>query len=447
MTKLTKIDLKGPIPGPKAKEIIEKDKNYLAITNKVMPFVGARGDGVFLEDVDGNVVLDMMGGIAVLSTGHCHPTVVKAVQDQAAKLVHCPGILASNNVEGELAAKLAEITSSETDKKVYFSATGAAAIDCAINVTTWNTKRKRNIAFRGAFHGKTPGARSLTASALHYRRGMPELPFVYHVNYANCYRCPFKMEYPDCDLWCAKYCKEEMFDKYLPADEINAVFMEPIQGEGGYIVPPSDWVQWWRKFTSENDIMFVADEIQAGLGRTGKWFSTELHDVIPDLWCIAKGIASGYPMSAVVLHSKYDTLTPGVQATTFGGNCVTSAAALATIKVIEEENLLQNATKMGELTRKWLNEWKEDIEQVGDVRGAGLLNAIEIVKTKEGKERAKNLRNAIVMNALSKGVLILFCSTNSIRFCPPLNINEEQLTIGMEIVEQAIKEETKKFEK
>jgi len=440
---LNQISIKVEPPGPKAREVLERDKKVMATTNKIMPVVAKRGSGLYVEDVDGNVYLDFQSGIAVTNTGHCHPKVVKAVQEQVAKLIHFPGILLSQNMEGRVAEELNKITPGDFQKLVYFNCSGAGAIDSAIKVARWATKRPRNIAFIGSFHGKSIGALSLTASKVPYRKGfMPEMPGVLHLPYAYCYRCPYKMEFPECDLYCAKIIDEMYLGKFIPGDEVAALFCEPIQGEGGYIVPPSGWHKEIKRICEKYGILFVADEVQAGFGRTGKWFSIEHFDVIPDIMVIAKGIASGMPMSACVFNEKYDIKQPGAHATTYAGNPVTSAAALATIEAMREERMVENAAEKGAYLLERLNEFKERYEIVGDVRGLGLMTAIEIVKDKDSKEPDMSTRNAICMDAMKKGLLILFCGESSIRIIPALNVTTEQIDVAMELLEEQLKEKS-----
>lgn len=439
--KLDRISIIVEPPGPKAREILERDKKYLATTNKVMPVVAKRGQGLYVEDVDGNVYLDFQSGIAVNNTGHCHPKVVEAVKKQVAELIHFPGILLSQNIEGEVAKKLNEITPGDFVKKVYFMCSGAGAIDSAIKVARWATGRPRNIAFIGAFHGKSIGSMSLTASRTAYRKGFfPEMPGVLHVPYAYCYRCPYKMTYPSCDLYCAKIIDELYLQKFIPPEEVAALFVEPIQGEGGYIVPPRPWMKEIKKICEKYGILFVADEVQSGFGRTGKWFAIEHFDVVPDIMVVAKGIASGLPMSACIFNEKFDIKQPGAHATTFGGNLVTCAAALATIEAIEEEKMLENAAKQGAYMIARLNEMKEKYEILGDVRGIGLMTAIEIVKDKKSKTPAPDERNKICLDAMKRGLLILFCGPSSIRIIPALNVTREQIDTAMEILEQLLRE-------
>ncbi|MFP4170433.1 MAG: acetyl ornithine aminotransferase family protein [Methanomassiliicoccales archaeon] len=441
---MNKISINVEPPGPKAKEILERDKKYMATTNKVMPVVGKRGKGLYLEDVDGNVYLDFQSGIAVTNTGHCHPKVVEAMREQVGELIHFPGILLSQNKEGELAEKLDQIAPGDFTKKTYFTCSGAGAIDTAIKVARWSTKRPRNIAFIGAFHGKSIGALSLTASKVDYRRGFfPEMPGVLHVPFAYCYRCPYKMEYPDCDLFCAKIIEEMYLDKFIPPEEIASIFVEPIQGEGGYVIPPPGWHRAIKDMCEKHGILYVSDEVQSGFGRTGKWFAIEHFGVVPDIIVAAKGIASGMPMSACIFNEKYDIKQPGAHATTYAGNPVTTASALATIKAMEEEKMLENAQEMGDYLIKRLNDLKERYEIVGDVRGIGLMTAIEIVKDKDSKEPDQKTRNAICMDAMKKGLLILFCGYSSIRIIPALTVTKEQIDTAMEILEGELKEKSK----
>ncbi len=434
-------DIKVVPPGPRAKEIVDKDTKYLAISTKTAPVAAKRARGVVVEDVDGNLYLDFTSGVGVVNTGHCHPKVVAAIQKQCAELMHFAGTDYYYDIQVRLAEQLTKITPGKFDKKVFYTSSGAESVEAAIKISRWATQRKQFIAFIGAFHGRTMGALSLTGSkTVQKDRFFPSMPGVSHIPYANCYRCPYKLEYPGCDTWCAKIIDEVYLSTFLPPNEVAAIFMEPVQGEGGYIVPPKEFVKEIRKITEKHGMLLVADEVQAGFGRTGKWFAIEHHEIVPDVVTIAKGLGSGIPIGAVVYNANYDFHVPGAHSNTYGGNLVACASALATIDVIKDEKLLENATKVGAYFKKRLQELMKKHEVIGDVRGLGLMLAAEFVKSKKTKEPAPQLRDKIEEVAYKKGLLLLGCGKSSIRFIPPLLVTEKQIDAAIEVLDQSIKE-------
>ncbi len=433
-------DIKITPPGPKAKEIIARDDRYLATTTKCSPIAAKRAKGVEVEDVDGNVYLDFTSGIGVVNAGHCHPRIVEAVKKQASELMHFAGTDFYYDVQTRLAKKLTEIVPGDFDKKVFYTNSGAESVEAAIKVAKWSTQRKRFVSFIGGFHGRTMGAGSLTGSKIVQRnRYFPLMPGVTHIPYANCYRCAYKLDYPDCDMWCAKILDEIYFDTFLPPKEVAALFVEPVQGEGGYIVPPKEFIPELRKITKKYDILMVDDEVQAGFGRTGKMFAIEHFNVVPDIVTLAKGMGSGMPIGATVFNAKYDFGIKGAHSNTYGGNLVACASALTTIEVIESEKLTENAAERGEYLRKGLNELKEKYEVMGDNRGLGLMQVTEFVKDRKTKKPAKALRDKIIEFAYKNGLVLLPCGTSGIRYIPPLIITKEQIDNGLEILEKAIK--------
>ena len=432
-------------PGPRGRKVVEKDTKYLATATKAAPIVAVRGRGVLVEDADGNTFLDFTSGAGVINTGHCHPKVVLAIQKQAAELMHFAGTDFYYEVQASLAERLTAITPGKFEKRVFFTNSGAESIEAALKLTRWTTGRRQYIAFIGAFHGRTMGALSLTASKpVHRDRYFPTMPGVEHIPYAYCYRCPYKLEYPGCGIWCARILDEVYFKTYLPPEEVAAVFLEPIQGEGGYIVPPADWAGVLREVTAKYGILMVDDEVQAGFGRTGKWFCIEHYGVEPDVVALAKGIASGFPMGALVFRKELDWKVPGAHSNTYGGNPMGCAASLATIDVIEEEHLLANAAKMGDRLHKRLLELQEKYDCIGDVRGRGLMQATEFVKDRRTKEVATELRDSIEELAWKKGLLLLGCGRSTIRYIPPLVVTEDQIDEAAGILETAIKEALRK---
>nr|MDO8099696.1 acetyl ornithine aminotransferase family protein [Candidatus Njordarchaeota archaeon] len=437
-----------PIPGPNAKRIVEADSKFIVKSTKTGPVVAKRAYGVVVEDVDGNKLLDFTVGISVCNIGYCHPKVTEAIKTQADKLVHYAGQDWYYEEQVSLARKLTEITPGTFPKQVFFSNSGTESNEAAIKLAKYHQKRPQFISFIGAFHGRSIGSVSLTASKPVHKEGFfPLMPGVSHVPYAYCYRCAYKMTYPSCGLWCVKYIDEVLFNSYLPPTEVAAIFAEPIQGEGGYAVPPNDFFKEIKKICDKYGILLVDDEVQAGMGRTGKWFCTEHYDVTPDIITTSKAIASGIPLGATVVRADLVDWKEGSHSNTFGGNTLACVAALATIKVIESEKLLDRATRMGEKALRRLNEMKEKYEIVGDVRGKGLMIGIEFVKDKKTKERNPEAHDEIPLIAIKKGLVLLPVGKNGIRIIPPLNIEENVLDKGLEIFEDSVKEFAKKVPK
>jgi 4-aminobutyrate aminotransferase len=437
--------IKVPVPGPKAREIVERDTMYLATGTKSAPIVAKKGLGVVVEDVDGNSFLDFTSGAGVINTGHCHPKVVKAIQQQAAELIHFAGTDFYYDVQVKLAEKLVKITPGKFEKRLFYTNSGAESIEAAFKLARWTSGRKQNIAFIGAFHGRTMGALSLTASKpVHKDRYFPTVPGVNHLPYAYCYRCAYKLEYPKCDMWCAKILEEVYFQAHLPPQEVAAIFMEPIQGEGGYVVPPREFARELRKICNRHGILFVDDEVQAGFGRTGKWFCIEHYGVEPDMITLAKGIASGMPMGAMVFRKELDWKVQGAHSNTYGGNPVACAAALATIDVIEGEKLMENAKKMGDYLHKRLLELQQKHMCIGDVRGIGLMQATEFVKDRKTREVATELRNNIEEIAWKNGLMLLGCGRTTIRYIPPLVVTRDQIDQAMDILDLSIRKAVEK---
>jgi len=436
-----KTDIKTVLPGPKAAELIEKDRLFVSPSyTRVYPLVVNKGQGLWIQDVDGNVFLDFTAGIAVCATGHCHPRVVAAIKDQADRLLHMSGTDFFYVPQIELAEKLASLAGANKDYKVYFGNSGAEAVEAAFKLARWHTQRELNIAFYGAFHGRTMGALSLTASkAIQKKHYHPFVPGITHIPYAYCYRCSYHMSYPHCGLTCVDWIENTLFRTTLPPEEVAAIFVEPIQGEGGYIVPPPEFHQKLYQIAQKYGILYVADEVQSGMGRTGKMFAMEHFGVKPDIIALAKGIASGMPLGAMVARAEIMDWEAGSHASTFGGNPVSCRAALATIEMLQE-NLMQNAQIQGERLIKGLQALQKSHESMGDVRGKGLMVAVELVKDRETKAPAKNWRDAVISKAFQKGLLLLGCGENSIRFCPALTVTAQQIDECLSIFDEAVRE-------
>ena len=431
----------GPLPGPKAKAAVDADTKWLSPSyTRSYPLVAKRGRGIRVEDVDGNQFLDFAAGIGVCSTGHCHPEVVKAIQEQAAELIHMSGTDFYYEAMIQLAERVSKIAPMPGPHKFYYGNSGAEAVECALKLARYHTGRQNIIAFYGAFHGRTMGALSLTASKAQQRRRFgPLVPGVTHVRYPYAYRgCSGGPQEEEAfALGCARYIEEKLFKTTMPPEEVAAIFVEPIQGEGGYVVAPTIFMQELRKICDRHGILLVADEVQSGVGRTGKWWAIEHSGVEPDIVCIAKGIASGMPLSICMSRASIMDWKPGSHASTFGGNPVAIAAAMATLDVLQREGLA-NAAKVGGAMLQRLKEWPKKHPIVGDVRGRGLMIGIEIVKDQATRESAAEWRNHIETLAFDRGLLILGCGETSIRLAPPLIVSQEEADIALDILEESI---------
>ncbi|MGE3314420.1 MAG: acetyl ornithine aminotransferase family protein, partial [Planctomycetaceae bacterium] len=390
-------DIRTTLPGPRAAELIDLDEQFTSPSyTRTYPLAVARGEGAVIEDVDGNRFLDFTAGIAVCATGHCHPRVVKVIQKQSAQLIHMSGTDFYYAPQAHLARKLAELAPGSSPKKVFFTNSGTEAVEAAFKLARYHTGRKHTIAFRGSFHGRTMGSLSLTASKVTQRRGFgPFVPEVTHIDFPNPYRCTRMPAGHDCGREAIEFLENEVFKRLVPAETVAAIFVEPIQGEGGYIVPPEGFHSALKSLAEKHGILYIVDEVQSGMGRTGKMFAIEHWGVEPDILCLAKGIASGLPLGAIVAKSEVMTWKPGSHASTFGGNPVACAAALETIALLEEE-LMQNAAEVGADLLDGLRELQTRHPLIGDVRGKGLLLAIELVRDRATKAPAPDECEALV---------------------------------------------------
>ena len=426
------------LPGPRAQEIIRRDNAVLSTSyTRGYPLVMKRGRGAIVEDVDGNEFLDFAAGIAVVATGHSHPRVVEAIQKQAAEFLHMSGTDFYYESMVELAERLTVLSPGTGAKRVYFGNSGAEANEAAIKLARYHTGRDKFIAFFGAFHGRTMGALSLTGSKIMQRRKFhPSLP-VTHIPYPNPYRRPVGTTPAEHAMDCVRVLEEQLFKTILPPDEVAAIFVEPVQGEGGYLVPPKEFHQELRRIADRHGILLVHDEVQCGMGRTGRLFASEHYGVTPDIVTVAKGIASGMPLSATIARADIMNWPPGAHASTFGGNPVAIAAALATMDLLET-GLIENAAAMGDYMLDRMSGWPQRFRHVGDVRGLGLMIGIELVADKETKERAPELRDSLECMAFERGLLVLGAGPNTIRLCPPLVINREQADFAIDTLEQCL---------
>ena len=438
-------EIKTELPGKKAKEIISKDTRFSSSSYiKEYPLVIKRGEGAVVIDVDDNRFLDFMAGIAVNVTGYSHPKVVSAIKKQSEKFFHICSTDFYYQSFSDLCERLSKIIPMSGEKSVFLNNSGSEAVETAIKLARYHTKRPYIIAFFGAFHGRTMGALSLTASKAKQRAFFsPLMPGVYHVPYGYCYRCPYHLTYDSCGIYCAEAIERILCNSLMSPDEIAAIFVEPIQGEGGYIVPPPQFHKKLREFTDKHNILLVLDEIQSGMGRTGKFLAIENFNVEPDVVLLAKGLASGLPLGAVISKKEFMSWKSGTHGSTFGGNPIACEAALATLDLIEEE-LMANASKMGARLINKLKNLKKENSLIGDVRGLGLMVGVELVKDQRTKEPASHEAHEIVNQAFRKGLLLLPCGENVIRFSPPLVISPEEVDTAAEIFREVISQYEKK---
>ncbi|MGB9720152.1 MAG: acetyl ornithine aminotransferase family protein [bacterium] len=436
------------MPGKNGKEIIELEEKYLATTTKHLPLVVKRGKGSIIEDVDGNKFIDFTTGVCVTNIGIGHKKVINAINKQTKDLIYFAGTDFSYEIQARLAKKLTEITPGKFSKKVFFANSGAESVEAGIKVSKWSTKRNQFIGFIGGFHGRTMGANAFMGCKVVQReRYFPMMPGVWQLPYAYCYRCAYHSEYPECDVWCAKIIEEIYFKQLVSPEEISAILVEPIQGEGGYIVPPDEFLQELARIAKKYGIVLIVDEVQTGLGRTGKMFAIEYTGVVPDIITVAKGLASGLPIGAAIYDEKLDFKVKGAHSNTFGGNPVCCASALATLEVIETENLIKLANEKGKYILNRLKELKSRYEFIGDVRGRGMFFACEFITDPFTKKPNPALADYITEFCFQKGLILMPCGFSSIRFVPALNIPINLLERGFDIFEAACTKAGRNYEK
>jgi len=433
--------IKTALPRPKAAALIARDAVVVSPSyTRGYPLVMQRGEGAMVEDVDGNVFLDCAAGIAVNSTGHSHPDVVRAITEQANRFLHMSGTDFYYEPQVRLAEEIAAIVPIEGGARSFFGNSGTEAIEACIKLARYATKRDNLIAFLGGFHGRTLGSLSLTASKAIQRRGFgPMMPGVYHAPYPDCYRCPLGLSSENCAAECLDYLEQQIFVHLVSPDEVAAVVVEPIQGEGGYVVAPDQFIGRLRELTTTHGILLVDDEVQSGMGRTGRMFAIEHTGTKPDMVAIAKGIASGLPLGVATARAGIMAWPPGAHASTFGGNPVACAAALATLKLLRER-LVANAAAVGGHFMAGLKALIDKHPLIGDVRGRGLMIGVELVRDRQTKERAPDERDAVVMAAFTRGLLLLGAGKNAIRFSPPLVLTREQADAAVRIFDDALAE-------
>ena len=439
-TRLDLPHLLTALPGPRATAVIERDARVLSPSyTRCYPLVAARGEGAMIEDVDGNRFLDFNAGIAVASTGHCHPKVVAAIEQQSKRLIHMSGTDFYYENMVQLGEKLASLAPGGGQHRVYFGNSGTEATEAAMKLARYHTGRDKFIAFAGSFHGRTMGALSLTASKVTQRRGFgPLIPGVYHAQFPDPYRRPDGVSADDHAVSCVRFIEDELFRTIVPAEEVAGIVVEPIQGEGGYLIPPPDFLPELRRLADRHGILLIFDEVQCGMGRTGKMWAAEHFGVAADIFTSAKGIASGLPLSAMIARADIMDWAPGAHASTFGGNPVAVAAALATIELLEQE-LIANAATIGGHILDRLRDWPKRFRNVGDVRGLGLMIGFELVLDQKTKERAHEMRERIQSLAFERGLLVLGAGRNAIRLCPPLVITRDQADFAVGTLEECLK--------
>ena len=428
-----------PPPGPKAKKIIEKDQKYTSPSYiKEYPLVVERGEGVWIYDVDGNRYLDLMAGIAVASTGHSHPKVVAAIKHAADKFLHICATDFYYDSFSRMCEKLGNYLPKMGPKRVFLTNSGTEAVEGAIKLARHHTKRPYLLAFRGAFHGRTMGAISLNSSKVGQKAFFgPLLPGVHHIPYPNPYRCPYRHEQSECAgaCECATKLETDWFLSHFDSKEVAAIFVEPILGEGGYVMPPKKFLTDLRRICDDNGILLIFDEIQSGIGRTGHMFAAEHFDVMPDIILSAKGLASGMPLGAIIAKESVMTWPRGTHGSTYGGNPVCCEASLATLEVVE--SLLPQVRATGEVLLQGLRDLQKKHSCIGDIRGTGLMIGCEFINP-ANKEPAAAFVGQLEQLAFTKGLLLLSCGKSTIRFAPPLVITQEEIKVGLEILDQCL---------
>ncbi len=442
-TTLLKPNIKTELPGPNAKEIIAEDEKYVtpSYPRPDYKLVVERGSGVWLEDVDGNIFLDCNAGVAVCSTGHCHPEIVAAITEQTKTLIHMCGTDFYYRHMPDLGRKLNEIVPIEGDTKTHFANSGAEAIETALKLAMYHTKRQKFVSFFGSFHGRTLGALSLTSSKKAQRQGFARQALdVVHIPYPNKFR-HFANDMPTDEATitrdCINWLENKIFTTTTPPDEVAGIVVEAVQGEGGYIPAPKAFMKEIRRICDQHGIMMIVDEVQSGMGRTGKMFATDHSGVSPDIMCLAKGIGSGLPIGATVARANVMSWHKGAHASTFGGNPVCIASALKTIELLEG-GMIENAAEVGEYLQDGLKTLQVKYNCIGDVRGLGLMVGVEFVEDQKTLKPAPDLRDRIEMECFNRGLIILGCGNSVIRWSPPLILTKENVDVALEIFDDAI---------
>jgi 4-aminobutyrate aminotransferase len=425
-----------PPPGPRAQEVVRRDEAWTSSCYiKEYPLVIARGKGPMVEDVDGNRFLDFMAGIAVCSTGYSHPAVVQAIKDAADRFLHICGSDFYYESMAALCERLARIVPGPSKKRVFLTNSGTEATEGAIKLARYSTRRTAIVAFRGAFHGRSTGAVTLTSSKARQHAGFgPLLPDVHHVPFAYRYRCQWCADKGECTRGCIDLIEQDLFARHLDPHDVAAIFVEPVQGEGGYVVPPAGWLRDLRALCDRYGILLVADEVQSGVGRTGKMWACEHEGVEPDILLTAKGLGSGMPIGAIVAKESVSTWEAGSHGSTYGGNPVCCAAALATLDLVEG-GLMANAVAMGDRLMTGLRTLQQKYACIGDVRGLGLMIGVEFVKDRSTREPAPELLKDLVLSAFARGLLLLGAGKSTLRLAPPLVVDEYDVDTALRMLD------------
>ncbi len=431
---------KYAVPGPNAKALLERDKAVISASYpRAYPFVMDHGSGALVWDVDGNRYIDMAAGIAVCATGHSHPQVVRAIQEQAEKFIHISSDF-YHPVWVEFAERLAATAPFGEPAKVFLSNSGTEAVEAAIKLARHHTGRQHFIGFIGGFHGRTLGSLAFTASKPIYRRGFaPWMNGVVHVPFPDPYRPLLHSEDGDYGVTVVRYIEEVVFQSLVPPEDCAAILVEPIQGEGGYVVPPEGFFPALRELCDKYGMLLILDEVQSGVGRTGKWWAIEHWNVEPDIVCSAKGIASGVPLGAIIARASVMDWPEGAHGNTYGGNPLACSAGLATLDLVAG-GLMQNAARMGLYCMDVLAEIQSRHPCIGQVRGKGLMIGVDFVRDRESRAHASDLRDRVVYKAFERGMLTMACGKSALRISPPLNITAELIDEGLQILEEAISE-------
>jgi len=429
------------LPGPKAQGVIKRDLAMLSPSlTRTAPLVGVRAEGVYVEDIDGNVFLDFGSGIGVTGVGHRHPKVIEAVKKQLDALVFVNSLDYYTLPQVELAEMLFKVTPGDFPKRVFYSNSGSESIDTAIKMAKWHSRRAYGVGFINGFHGRTMGATSFTTTNLAARRGFsPLYPIAQFTPYPYCYRCLFNRTYPGCDMECMNYLTDVVFKKIIAPDETAFILFEPVQGAGGYIVPPKEFFTILSDLAKKHGILMIADEVQTGYGRTGKMFACEHFGFEPDIITMSKAFANGFPAAATVARREVMDWDDNAHEGTLNGGPVIMEAAKAVLRVIDEEKILENVRIQGEYLRAQLDELQKRYSIIGDIRGMGLMIGIELVKD-EKKTPAGKQRDELIQAAFSRGLLLMAAGASSLRLIPPMIINREQIDTGLAIMEDCLKE-------
>ena len=433
-------EIKTSLPGPRAKEFLARDSQYISPSyTRSYPLVAQRGYGVLIEDVDGNVFLDFNAGVAVCALGHAHPEIAEIISKQAGEFVHISGTDYYYPHQTELAEKLTRITPGTFSKKVHYSNSGAEAMEAALKAAIYSTGRSKFIAFRGAFHGRTFGTLSLTASRSAQRRGFgPQALDVTHVPYANPIRFPLSLrDGESVGKRASRYIEETILRTTIPPEDCAAIIVEPVQGEGGYVVPTPDFLPELRRICDKHGIVLIVDEVQSGVGRTGKMWAVEHFDVVPDIICVAKAIGGGLPLGVTLAREDLMKWHVGAHASTFGGNPVAIAAAMKTIEILEG-GVMHNAETVGSYMMNRLEELKARHSSIVDVRGLGLMIGVELARDPQANQPWPELRDGVVQECFKRGLIIQGAGESALRFSPPLIIEPEHVDFAVDTLSEAI---------